>query len=69
MKVVREEGFLADRVTMLSDTTNAEGAGATQDTFTLLRKGVRKLLKEMKYHLPVEEHGLADDLMKDLGQV
>lgn len=48
----REEGFIADKVTLLSDTTHAKGAGATQDTYTLLRKGIRKLLKKMGYHLP-----------------
>ena len=40
LKVAREEGFLADKVTMLIDSTNADGAGATQDTYTLLRKGI-----------------------------
>jgi hypothetical protein len=64
LKVAREEGFLADRVTMLSDTTNAEGAGATQDTFTLLRKGVRKLLKAMNYHLPGKRQGCSADIEK-----
>jgi hypothetical protein len=64
LKVAREEGFLADRVTMLSDTTNAEGAGATQDTFTLLRKGVRKLLKAMNYHQPRKRQGCSAEIEK-----
>lgn len=34
LNVAREEGFLADRVTLLIDSTNAEDADATQDTYT-----------------------------------
>jgi len=64
LKVAREEGFLADRVTMLSDTTNAKGAGATQDTYTLLRKGIRKLLKTMGYHLPGKRQGCSAEIEK-----
>jgi hypothetical protein len=36
-----------------------EGAGAVQDTYTLLRKGVRKLLRELGYHLPGQRRGLS----------
>ena len=50
--VGREAGFIPDRVTLLSDTTNVKGAGAVQDTYTLLRKGIRKLLKAAGFHLP-----------------
>jgi len=57
LAMARAEGFLADKVTLLSDTTNAKGAGATQDTYTLLRKGIRKLLKTMGYHLPGKRQG------------
>ena len=64
LKVAREEGFLADKVSMLSDTTNAAGAGATQDTYTLLRKGVRKLLKAMGYHLPGKRQGCSAEIEK-----
>ena len=64
LKVAREEGFLADRVTLLSDTTNAKGAGAKQDTYTLLRKGVRKLLKTMGYHLPGKRQGCSAEIEK-----
>jgi hypothetical protein len=53
----RQEGVLASIVSILSDTTNAKGAGATQDTYTLLRKGVRKLLKTLGYHLPGKRAG------------
>jgi hypothetical protein len=62
LKVARAEGFLAERVTLLTDTTNAEGAGATQDTNTLLRKGVRKLLKTMGDHLPGKRQGCSAEI-------
>jgi transposase len=64
LAVAREEGFLADKVTLLSDTTNAKGAGATQDTYTLLRKGIRKLLKAMGYHLPGKRQGCSAEIEK-----
>jgi len=64
LEVARAEGFLADRVTLLTDTTNAKGAGATQDTYTLLRKGVRKLLKTMGYHLPGKRQGCSAEIEK-----
>jgi len=64
LAVAREEGFLADKVTLLSDTTNAQGAGATQDTYTLLRKGIRKLLKAMGYHLPGKRQGCSAEIEK-----
>ena len=64
LAVAREEGFLADKVTLLSDTTNAKGAGAIQDTYTLLRKGIRKLLKTMGYHLPGKRQGCAAEIEK-----
>jgi hypothetical protein len=48
----------------LSDTTNAKGAGATQDTYTLLRKGIRKLLKAMGYHLPGKRQGCLAEIEK-----
>jgi transposase len=64
LAVAREEGFLADKVTLLIDTTNTEGAGATQDTYTLLRKGTRKLLKAMGYHLPGKRQGCSAEIEK-----
>jgi transposase len=64
LKIAREEGFLANKVTMLIDSTNAEGAGATQDTYTLLRKGIRKLLKTMGYHLPGKRQGCSREIEK-----
>jgi hypothetical protein len=62
LAVSREAGLLADKVTLLTDTTNVKGAGAVQDTYTLLRKGIRKLLKTMGYHLPGQRHGCSPDL-------
>jgi len=64
LSIAREEGFLADKVTLLSDTTNAKGAGAIQDTYTLLRKGIRKLLKTMGYHLPGKRQGCSAEIEK-----
>lgn len=57
--VGREAGFIPDRVTLLTDTTNVKGAGAVQDTFTLLRKGTRKLLKAADFDLPGKRRGLS----------
>jgi hypothetical protein len=57
--VGREAGFIPDRVTLLTDTTNVKGAGAVQDTYTLLRKGMRKLLKAAGFHLPNKRRGLS----------
>jgi hypothetical protein len=58
--VGREAGFIPNRVTLLLDTVAAKGAGAVQDSYTLLRKGIRKLLKAMGYHLPGKRQGLGD---------
>jgi len=57
--VARAAGFIPDRVTLLTDTTNVKGAGAVQDTYTLLRKGMRKLLKAAGFHLPNKRQGLS----------
>jgi hypothetical protein len=57
--VGRKAGFIPDRVTLLTDTTNVKGAGAVQDTYTLLRKGMRKLLKAAGIHLPQQRQGLS----------
>jgi hypothetical protein len=59
--VGREAGFIPDRVTLLTDTTNTKGAGAVQDTYTLLRKGMRKLLKAAGFHLPKKRRGLSPE--------
>jgi transposase len=57
--VGREAGFIPDRVTLLTDTTSVKGAGAVQDTYTLLRKGMRKLLKAAGFPLPKKRRGLS----------
>jgi hypothetical protein len=59
ISVAREAGFIPDRVTLLTDTTNVKGAGAVQDTYTLLRKGIRKLLKAAGFYLPKKRKGLS----------
>ena len=59
LKVGREAGFIPDRVTLLTDTTAVKGGGAVQDTYTLLRKGIRKLLKQLGYAVPGKQRGLA----------
>jgi hypothetical protein len=55
--VARAAGFIPDRVTLLTDTTSVKGAGAVQDTYTLLRKGMRQLLKAAGFHLPNKRQG------------
>jgi len=62
LKVAREAGFLPDRVRQLLDSTPLKGAGATQDTYTLLRKGIRRLLKAMGFTVGEKRHGLQADL-------
>jgi len=59
--VGRAAGFVPDKVTLLVDTTNVGGAGAVQDSYTLLRKGVRKLLKVAGFHLPGKRQGLSPE--------
>jgi hypothetical protein len=62
LEYARKEGVLANVVTILTDTTNAKGAGATQDTYTLLGKGIRKLIKAMGYHLPGKRAGCSTQI-------
>lgn len=59
VEVGREAGFIPDKVTLLTDTTWVKGAGAVQDTYTLLRKGMRKLLKALGYHVRGRRRGLS----------
>jgi transposase len=59
LAVARQAGFLPDRVTVLIDTTWVKGAGAVQDTYTLLRKGIRKLLRALGYRTPSKRRGLS----------
>lgn len=62
--VGRQAGFLPDRVTLLIDTTWVKGAGAVQDTYTLLRKGIRKLLRALGYAAPNKRHGLTPQVQQ-----
>lgn len=57
--VGRAAGFIPEKVTLLIDGTPVKGAGAVQDTYTLLRKGIRKLLKAAGYHVPGKRQGLS----------
>jgi transposase len=62
--VGREAGFIPDRVTLLIDTTRATGAGAVQDTYTLLRKGLRKLLRQLGYAVAGKRRGLSPETQR-----
>ncbi len=62
--VARTAGFLPDKLTLLTDTTWAKGAGAVQDTYTLIRKSLRKLLRQMGYALPQKRRGLAPEVQR-----
>jgi len=62
VEVGRKAGFLHDKVTLLVDTTPQRGAGAVQDTCTLIRKAIRQLLRGAGYSLPGKRQGLAANL-------
>ncbi len=62
VRVGRAAGFLSDKVTLLIDTTPQHGAGAIQDTYTLIRKSIRKILKLAGYTLPGKRRGLVANL-------
>ena len=62
IRVGRAAGFLPDKITLLIDTTPQNGAGAVQDTYTLIRKGIRKILRLAGYTLPKKRKGLAANL-------
>jgi transposase len=64
VKVGREAGFIPDRVTVLTDTTRTKGAGAVMDTYTLLRKGIRKLLKQLGYAAGAKQRGLSPETQR-----
>ena len=57
--VGRAAGFIPDKVTLLTDTTWAKGAGAVQNTYTLIRKGMRKILRDLGYATPAKRRGLS----------
>lgn len=62
VQVGRAAGFIPDKVTLLMDTTPQRGAGAVQDTYTLIRKGIRKVLKAAGYGASQKRRGLAANL-------
>ena len=62
VQIGRAAGLLSDKVTLLIDTTPQNGAGAVQDTYTLIRKGIRKILRLAGYTLPKKRQGLAANL-------
>jgi hypothetical protein len=64
LKVGRAAGFIPATVTAIFDTTNTGGAGAVQDTYTLLRKGIRKLLKTAGFAVPGKRQGLAPEVAR-----
>jgi transposase len=62
IRVGREAGFLPDKLTVLIDSMAQHGAGAVQNTYTLIRKGIRQVLKVAGYHVPAKKRGLSADL-------
>ena len=62
--VARTVDLLPEKLTLLTDTTWAKGAGAVQDTYTLIRKGTRKLLRQMGYATPQQRRGLAPEVQR-----
>jgi hypothetical protein len=62
IRVGRGAGFLPDQLTVLIDSMAQHGAGAVQDTYTLIRKGIRRVSRVAGYFLPVKKRGLSADL-------
>jgi len=62
LAVGRAAGFLPQKVTVLIDTTPQWGAGAVQDTYTLIRKGIRRVLKAAGYQAAGKRRGLSSNL-------
>jgi len=62
IQVGRAAGFLPDKITVLVDSMAQHGAGAVQDTYTLIRKGIRRVLKVAGYQVPAKKRGLSADL-------
>jgi transposase len=62
LAVGRAAGFLPEKVSLLIDTTPQLGAGAVQDTYTLIRKGIRRVLKAAGYQAGAKRRGLATHL-------
>lgn len=63
VEVGREAGFLPSNAEQLIDSAAIKGAGAVQDTYTLIRSAMRKLLRAMGYHLPQRRKQLAERLL------
>jgi hypothetical protein len=63
LAVGRAAGFLPEKVSLLIDTTPQLGAGAVQDTYTLIRKGIRRVLKAAGYQVGAKRRGLATNLV------
>lgn len=62
IQVGRTAGFLPEKITLLVDTLAQHGAGAVQDTYTLIRKSIRRILKLAGYQVPLKRRGLSADL-------
>ncbi len=62
IQVGRQAGFLPDKITVLIDTLAQKGAGAVQNTYTLIRKGIRRVLTVAGYQVPAKRRGLAANL-------
>jgi len=62
LEVGRAAGFLPEKITILLDTLAQKGAGAVQNTYTLIRKGIRRVLKVAGYTVPNKRRGLSADL-------
>jgi len=62
LQVGRAAGFLPEKLTLLVDTLAQHGAGAVQDTYTLIRQGIRRVLKLAGYQVPLKRRGLAANL-------
>lgn len=62
IQVGRAAGFLPEKITVLIDTMAQHGAGAVQDTYTLIRKGIRRVLKAAGYEVAHRRRGLAANL-------
>ena len=68
LTVARDAGFLPERIRQLLDSSPMKGAGATQDTYTLVRKGIRRLLRAMGFSVPEKRRGLRVELHRYLDE-
>jgi hypothetical protein len=64
--VAQQAGFLPAKRRQLVDSSPIHGAGALQDTSTLLRKGIRRLLQAIGFAVPEKRRGLAPNLARYL---